>query len=442
MRAIDLAYHVKAGALTLRSGDLLRTDPFTFTRSGLRWVNQQWGAQLILAVAHRLLGWLGVALTMAAAVGAGFGFLFASCRRAGARPRTAAVLTLSALLVATGPPAPRPQALAVPLFTGTWLLLTKRDKWTWLVPILALGWANVHGSFVLAPLLVAFALGEDLLDRRPAARTALVLLATVAATFVTPFGPSVWSYAVEISRNETIRNWVAEWRAPTPLSLSGGPFWASGVVVLMTALWKRRTVRPIDVARLVVFFALAVPAIRGILWWTLAAPPIVARWFPAPEQPAADAGARRLDPLKLAASACIVALIPLALVLRAGIDPVTGATQRLAADAPEVLVEATRAAVPDGSRLLVYQPFASWFEFSLPEDPVMVDSRIELFPDAVWRDYDRAIAATETWQQILDDHRIAGVVLPPDAVLRDEISKTSGWKGVVDGPAGSVFVRS
>jgi hypothetical protein len=440
MRAIDLAYHVKAGALTLQSGDLLRMDPFTFTRGGVRWVNQQWGAQLVLAGAHRLLGWLGVAMTVAAAVGAGFGFLFASCRRAGARPRTAAVLTLSALLVATGPPAPRPQALAVPLFTGTWLLLAKRDRWSWLVPIIALGWANVHGSFVLAPLLVVFALAEDLFDRRPARRTSLLLLATVAATFVTPFGPSVWSYAVEISRNETIRNWVAEWRAPTPLSLSGGPFWASGVIVLVIGLWKRRRVRPIDVARLIVFFALAVPAIRGILWWTLAAPPVVSRWFRAPEQPAG--GADRVDPLKVAASVCIVALLPLALVLRAGIDPVTGTTQRLAEDAPEVLVEATRTAMPDGSRLLVYQPFASWFEYSLPEDPVMVDSRIELFPDDVWRDYDRAIAATDDWRQILDRHGIEGVVLPPAAVLRDELSDAEGWRPVVDGPAGSVFVRS
>jgi hypothetical protein len=146
--------------------------------------------------------------------------------------------------------------------------------------------------------------------------------------------------------------------------------------------------------------------------------------------------------LKVAASVCIVALLPLALVLRAGIDPVTGTTQRLAEDAPEVLVEATRTALPDGSRLLVYQPFASWFEYSLPEDPVMVDSRIELFPDDVWRDYDRAIAATDDWRQILDRHGIEGVVLPPAAVLRDELSDAEGWRPVVDGPAGSVFVRS
>jgi hypothetical protein len=445
MRAIDLAYHVKSGALMLQTGDLLRTDPFTFTRAGHPWLNQQWGAQVLFAGAHRLAGWMGVAMAYAAAVGAGFGFLYASCRRAGALPRTAAVLTLSGLIVATGPPSPRPQALAVPLFTGTWLLLARRDRWTWLVPILALVWANVHGSFALAPLLIVFAVGDDLIERRPVARTLLLLPATVAATFVTPFGPSVWSYAVEISSNETIRHWVAEWRAPAPLSLSGGPFWLSGVVVLAAAIWKRKALRWIDAARLIVFFALGVPAIRGTLWWAIAAPPVVSAWFRVREQPKLhvdEPEPPRHDPLQVTAAACILALLPIALFLRAGLDPVTGTTQRLAADAPEVLVDATRAALPPASRLLVYQPFASWFEFSLPDYPVMVDSRIELYPDAVWLDYDRAIAAADGWDRILDRYRIQAVVLPPDAVLRKELSGDHDWRRVVDGPAGSVFVRS
>jgi len=441
MRAIDLAYHVRAGELTFRTGDLVLIDPFTLTRAGDPWLNQQWAAQLIFASAHRVLGWAGVGITYAAALGSGFSFLYRSCRRAEAAPRTASLLTLLGFLVASGSLAARPQALAVPLFTGTWLLLARRDRWTWLVPILALIWANVHGSFVLAPLLVVFALGDDLIERRPAARTLLLLLATVVATVVTPFGLGVWSYAVEISSSETIRNGVAEWRPPSPVSVSGAPFWLSGVIVLATAAWKRRAVRRMDIARLIVFFALGVPALRGTLWWALAAPPVVSAWFRMPEPIHDDAPWKR-DPMRLITAACILALLPVAFSLRRGVDPVTGATQRLAADAPEMLVDATRSALPEGARLLVYQPFASWFEYSLPEDLVMVDSRIELFPDTVWDDYDRVITAGDGWERILDDHRIAGVVLPPRAVLRGKLRGAHGWRQVVDGSAGSVFVRS
>src|ERR687897_819406 len=74
MRAIDLAYHVRLGELSLRTGDVVRTDPFTFTRGGLPWLNQQWGAQVIFGIAHRLLGWAGVAITHAASIGSGFLF--------------------------------------------------------------------------------------------------------------------------------------------------------------------------------------------------------------------------------------------------------------------------------------------------------------------------------------------------------------------------------
>ena len=72
MRAIDLAYHVRAGELALRSGEVVRVDPFTFTVGGEPWLNQQWGAQVIFASAHRAWGWNAVALTYAAAIGAGF----------------------------------------------------------------------------------------------------------------------------------------------------------------------------------------------------------------------------------------------------------------------------------------------------------------------------------------------------------------------------------
>jgi hypothetical protein len=439
MKAIDLAYHVRAGELAIRTGDVVRTDPFTFTRGGLPWLNQQWAAQLIYRFAHSLLGWAGIAMTHAASIGTGFWFLYRSCVRAGVVPRTGAVLTLLGFVVGGASLGARPQSLAVPVFTGTWLLLAQRGRRIWLVPLLAMIWANVHGSFVLAPVLTGFALGDDLLERRPAGPGLVLLLATVAATFVTPFGPAVWSYTLEIAGDETIRNQVTEWRSPSPLTVAGGLFWLSGAGVAITAVSRRRRVRPIDVARLVAFFALGIPAARGTLWWALVAPPIVAGWFPRPEhvvgEPTDTAAPSR------AMTAVILALLPIALLLHVGTDPATGASARLAADAPETLVGATRRNLPPGSRLFVYQRFASWFEYSLPAYPVMVDSRIEVFSDATWRDYDVVIEAGEGWGRVLNRYDIQGVVLPQRAVLARELSRADAWRLVADVPAGSVFVR-
>jgi hypothetical protein len=441
MRAIDLAYHVRAGEVSLSTGEIVVNDPYSFTRAGEPWLNQQWGAQIVFASAHRIFGWAGVALTYSAALGAGFTFLYRACRRAGSDVRTAAVLTILGFLVGASSLGARPQALAVPLFTSTWLLLARRDRWTWLAPLLAVVWANVHGSFVLAPVLTAFALGDDLVSRKPPGRSAAIVIATIAATAVTPFGPTVWSYVADVATNDTIRSTVAEWRPPAPLSGAGSLFWLSGVAVIAVAFTRRSRIHVMDVARLVVFFALGAMALRSTVWWALAAPPVVAGWLALPE-PRSEATVTASSPRRtLAITAVSFVLLAAAFSVRAGTDAVTGAPKRLAADAPEVLVDATRRALPAESRLLVFQPFASWFEYSLSDDPVMVDSRIELFPGEVWQDYDTAIVAGEGWEAILDRNEIAGVILPPGAVLAREVRDDAAWTLEADGPAGSVFVR-
>lgn len=442
MRAIDLAYHVRTGEVTLRTGKIVVNDSYTITQAGLPWQNQQWGAQVVFGLVHRLGGWTGVALTYAGAIGTGFALLYKACRRAGADPRTAAVLTLAGFLVGASSLGARPQALAVPLFAGTWVLLSRRDRWSWLVPVLTVVWANIHGSFVLAPILTALALGDDIVDRRPPARSALIALATIVATAANPFGPAVWAYVVDVTTNETIRNTVAEWRPPSPLSGAGALFWLSGVAVVATAQTRRTRVRPMDVVRLLVFFALGAAALRSTVWWALAAPPVVAGWLAIPEATTerSPSSVLRRRP-RLAVGALSLALLVAASWVRHGTDPVTGASARLGADAPEVLVHATRRALPAGSRLLVFQPFASWFEYSLPGDPVLVDARIELFPDRIWRDYDTAIVAGDGWQSIIDRYEITGVILPPGAVLAAELRDDPAWGVDADGPAGSVFVR-
>ena len=134
-------------------------------------------------------------------------------------------------------------------------------------------------------MLAVFALGDDLVSRRSPIRSALVVLATIVATAANPFGLSVWSYVWDVSTNDTIRNTVAEWRPPSPLSAAGSVFWLSGIAVAALALTRRTSVRATDVARLLVFFALGAAALRSTVWWGLVAPPIVAGWLSVPSLP-------------------------------------------------------------------------------------------------------------------------------------------------------------
>src|SRR5204863_298456 len=71
-----------------------------------------------------------------------------------------------------------------------------------------------------------------------------------------------------------------------------------------------------------------------------------------------------------------IALLP---VWRAT-DPVLGAPSGVLTDAPSGLTAALRATARPGDRAFNPQPWGSWFEFAIPELPVAIDSRIELFP--------------------------------------------------------------
>jgi hypothetical protein len=53
MSTVDLAYQVRVGDLMRASGSVLRADPLTFTAAGQAWLNQQWGAGVLLSLCNR-----------------------------------------------------------------------------------------------------------------------------------------------------------------------------------------------------------------------------------------------------------------------------------------------------------------------------------------------------------------------------------------------------
>ena len=90
------------------------------------------------------------------------------------------------------------------------------------------------------------------------------------------------------------------------------------------------------------------------------------------------------------------------------------------------------------------QVWGSWFELTLPRNPVFVDSRIELFPTRVWSDYDAVSAASQDWQEILNRWHVAVLVAyrRQQGPLIPVIRKDSGWRLVYEDAQGLVFVRA
>jgi hypothetical protein len=440
MSTIDLTYQVRAGDWMLRTHHLLDVDTFTFTVHGAAWLNQQWLAEVVLAALYRAWGWAGVSVTRGVLTGVSLAAIFLACRHAGASLRRAALLTVAGFLLAQYHMAMRPQMFGFALFCGTlWLLEGRRDRprSVWFLPVIVAVWANVHGSFVLGPLLGGLAWLEDRRDRSPVART--TLLATVAASLATllnPFGWRVLSYTVEIGTNNTIRNLISEWRPTTITMGAGAAFFASALAIVLYFARSGRAIPWLTLLRLGIFFVLGLPAIRGVMWWAAAAPVAVAGVLPPPKRES-RVGVPAMNLL-------IVLLVAAAVVISIPRNGRTVIGDPILRDAPAGLSAAMRTDLEPGSRVFASQVWGSWVEFANPSLFVFVDARIELYSTQIWNDYFNASGAREGWETILDRWSVDAALLDPEqsGALVDWIRTSPEWELAYQDVDGYLFVRA
>jgi hypothetical protein len=435
---VDLAYQLRAGAQILAGGGIPTVDTWTFTAYGRPWLDQQWGAQVLLAAAWSTTGWTGLVLLRAALVGAIAWLVLATIRRraSGLQARTSALLALGAFVVMAPALALRPQLFGMALFAASLALLSfrrERRAGLWALPVVAAAWANLHGSFVLAPVLVGFALLEDLADRSPGSRrTLVVLLVTAAATLLTPFGIGAWRYATALAANPDVTRRVSEWQPPALTDVPGLLFWGSVVFVAVAGAVERRRRRAAvpwpALLALLAFAVLGANTGRGIAWWSMVAVMTVAPVF-------ANGRSSEVSPPPRPSrinSAVAVALVLAGIALLPAwrpLDPGLGAPSGTLSYAPSGITAALREVATPADRVWNPQTWGSWLEFAVPAPAYALDSRIEVFPPQVWVNAEVIDAAGPGWDALLD---AAGVTIvatsgPADAPLANALVASPGW---------------
>ncbi len=446
MSTVDLAYGLRAGAGIIDTHAIPATDTWTYTVAGQPWLNQQWGAQLLLAGAYGIGSWTGLAILRALLTAVIFGCLVVVGVRRGIAARTVALLSIGAFVVAAPAMALRPQLFGMAAFALVLLLVADRRTHPgrlWLVPIIVAVWANLHGSFFLGPLVVGLAWLEDVHDRieRPH-RTLLVALVSAATACLTPFGPAVWAYAVGLSSNSGVTARVSEWQPTTIRSVAGFLFFASalGVVALLA---RRGRVTPWPTLLwLATFFLIGLYAERGVAWWPLAAFVAVTGLLATPvgaTHVAAQGSASIRRANAIVAGVLVIVAIAL-LPLWRPTDPGTGTPVGVLSAAPSGVTAAIREAARPGDHVFARQTWGSWLEFAMPDLLVGVDSRIELFPSEIWDAYDRVMTGGPGWQEQLAAWKVRIVAVgPEDLDVRDRL-RSIGWEVRYEGTDGLVLV--
>ncbi len=253
----DLFWHLKVGEQILAEHAVPTTDRYSYTFEGRPFPIVDWAAEATMAWLHLRFG-AGGLFAMAALLAAATMLLVALRMRAASErhsPTLAALFLLLVYAVATFRFTPRPQTfLWVCLGVLLALLERARDNRAlapvWLVPPLAVVWANLHSSSILALVFLgAFVTGELWTERahvRPRlAKTWRALLGlgllSIAACFVVPHagGRLHATFAAFFSPYST--SVLSEWQ-PTTLDQWLAP---SGLLLVLTTMGlvldRRRT---------------------------------------------------------------------------------------------------------------------------------------------------------------------------------------------------------
>jgi hypothetical protein len=430
---IDLAYQIRAGEFMLRSHEVLRSDPLSFA-SMPTWFDQQWLAQVLLAALFQIGGWLALVL-LRASLAAGIAILvFLGCRAYELPRKRAALLTLASMSVAYTGMSLRPQLFALLLFAGTvWVLATRGAlaRRLVLIPVLSVVWVNVHGSFFLAPLLVGLAFLEELRSGRNGRALLLAAGGSILASGANPHGFAVWAYVWRLSTNPVITQRVQEWQRTSPLRGWGPVFFASALAVAWLLARRRRIVTWPTLVAVGVFFLLGAMSVRGVHWWALAVPAIIAPLLGT--TPEVD-HASGMNVVILG----VLVVIAGALCARWIVEP-----EAHLVDAPTHMTERLLHETTGGERVFAAQAWGSWFELALPDDTVFVDSRIELYPPARWRAYDTVSGGRQGWEAVLDRWGVTFVAAERDqqAGLLRVIGRSDDWSLVYRDASGSLYRR-
>ncbi|HEY7523481.1 MAG TPA: hypothetical protein VH720_07470, partial [Candidatus Limnocylindrales bacterium] len=242
--------------------------------------------------------------------------------------------------------------------------------------------------------------------------------------------------------NPLVTGRITEWQPTSLRTFTGTVFFASALLV--AAYLARRPGRTswLTLAWIGGLFVLGAYAERGVAWWPLGVAVTMAAVIAEDRRGSRDAGMAERP--NVANGALAIALVAVAIALLPWwrpTDPLTG-RRGLLLDAP-ALTTTVRASTAPGDRLFVPQRWGSWFEWATPDRPVFVDSRVELFPVAVWDDATAVTAGLEGWTEVLDRWSIDAVVVDTatGADLARRMAAQPGWREAASDADGTVFLR-
>jgi hypothetical protein len=421
----DLPWLEAAGHWILDNGRLPASDPFSWTAYERPWVLYQWGFETAIAAVERAAGHAGLAVVFAWAALAIY--LLAPIHAASARaPAPLAVAVAAAgLVIVSVNLSIRPMiATSAGLLVQHLLIGRLRERRIGplaaclAIVLLYAVWANLHTGFAIGLLALLLALVGDSAERRflpadvapwappvPPGRLAALLGFATLGSAMTPYGPALHVYLVEMAGDAAINARIDELRGADFALLQFRLFLVLGILLIAASMRGRRVLRPADLLTCAVAMVATLMAARFVVWaalyFALLLPGALARAWPA-----VNLVAPRIDRPLILTLAAVSAMAPPLLAWRGLADPLGADCARL-----ERAIRAYEAERLSSDRLLTDPVSGSCMISIAPDIRVFIDTRFDFYGGEFSTSALDLLALKRGWRAQLDHWRIDAAVL-------------------------------
>ena len=462
----DTWWHLRSGEMIVNDAEIPKTDTFSHTRLGDDWIDQSWASQIILYGAYKLTGGgddpagtgtVGLALFTAILATGGMAIVYRMC--AGNVYNRMFVIVIGAAAAAVFW-TPRPQMFSFFLSTIIlYILFLYKYKQTdrlWVIPIMMVFWVNLHAGFAIGFIfLFGFLAGEAIgrflnsddeyaLTWQQIQKLGLITVVGILALSINPYGPQMILYPFRTAGIQVLNLFIQEWQSPDFKLPQTWPTLILFAAIIILGSRTRKTIAWSDMCLAGGTAILALWAARNMAVFAVVATPILSRQLDVllEEKGWQITPSKDLTPRMIQLNWALIFIVFLGGLAKIGstLSPETvqeAHEQFLPVDTANYLRENP----PQGAMFNEYN-WGGYFIFTIPEIPVFVDGRTDLYDDDFLKKYFRAILGAKEWQEPLDEYNISTVVIQDESALATLLRENpTEWTIVYEDDQSVIFSR-
>lgn len=205
----DFGWHLRMGQLILSKG-IPVVDPFSYTMPSYPFVDHEWLTNVCLAILYPRMGIVGLSILFTFSAFAALALQFpVSLKKWAVIPLFLSIGTFSIYLGI------RPQILSWLFYSILLTILLHKKVWhrfRFLLPVLFLLWANLHGGFPIGIVTFClFLVVSQFVKKKIVYIDWFLFLCSLAVTFINPYGYRMW-WEVWVSLSDGSLRWsIQEW---------------------------------------------------------------------------------------------------------------------------------------------------------------------------------------------------------------------------------------